>query len=284
MPPYEPMVRDRMEFDSWIDSPDFTEHQVNFDFTIILRVHMEQVQPPKGKQSFMAPDYSGKLWPALAWNPAAWLRFRSEYTKLVLKVWDRAFVLIPPDSYDGFVWPRRQGTRRKLVCRLRLKLVDTATSAHAQVRVVRLAAPNEKYFRSDSSVYDSGDIKLVRHRYAKEGASFLHNTPAHEVGHLLGLWHPGEAERDCVEAAAPCYGSNLRDRMNIMGAGSMLELSNAHPWQLRIPWHAKETRKADWKVDWASNEAQLRGLEGFKVEETHKKPYKAPAPPGIIDL
>lgn len=282
MPQYIPDIKHSYDFDSSIDPPYFAEDRVNFEFTIIFRLYLAQLNPPAGKRTFMAPDHDGRKWPALAWNQAAWLRFTTAYTKEVLKVWDKAFILIPPAKYNGFVWPEG-GRRRNLLCRLRIKLQDTQKNAHAAVQVVRLATPSESFFRSDSALYDSSDVNPTRIRYAPEGASFLHNTPAHEMGHLLGLWDVGAGHEKCTDEGSACYGSDLHERMNVMGGGSMLDLENALPWIIRIPQHVESTKRGDWKADWASNEAQLRGLEGFQVDEAHKKPYVAPKP-GIIDL
>ena len=277
-------IRHPWDFDSSIDPPYFAEEPTSFEFAIILRVYLEPVNPPDGKSTFMAPDYDGRLWPALRWNNASWIDFQARYSKLVLQVWDKAFILIPPAKYDGFVWPDG-GKRRNLLCRLRLKVQDVRDHPHAAIRVVRLAAPDKSHFRSDSGMYTSVDVMPKRRRFEPEGASFLGNTPAHEVGHLLGLWHSGLGDARCAERpeSSVCYGSNLTDRMNVMGAGGMLDLSNALPWLSRIPLHVPSTKRPDWKADWASSEAALRGLESLQVDETHKKPYQPPKP-GIIDL
>jgi hypothetical protein len=271
------------DFDSSIDPPYFAEDRVSFEFTIILRIYMEQVNPPDGKNTFSAPDHNGTRWPALRWNRASWIYFTDRYRELVTKVWDRAFILIPPAKYNGFVWPEG-GRRRVLLCRLRPKIVDSAKNAHAAIQVVRLATPSKSAFRSNSGLYDNGDVILSKQRFASQGATFLHNTPAHEVGHLLGLWHVGSGNPDCKdEGDAACYGSNLNERMNVMGGGGMLDLSNALPWLARVPEHVPSTKRADWKADWASNEAQLRGRDGLEVDEAHKVQRQAPKP-GMIDL
>lgn len=60
-----------------------------------------------------------------------------------------------------------------------------------------------------------------------------------------------------------CYGSNLAERVNIMGVGDQLSLENARPWRERITWHTG-IDPDDWKVDWASGAAMLRGTESFE--------------------
>lgn len=276
-------IRSSYDFDSSIDPPYLAEDRVNFEFTIKLKILLKQVNPPKGVRTFMAEALDGARWPAVRWNDAAWIQFRNEYVKVVEEVWDKAFILIPPAKYDGFVWPDG-GRRRNLLCRLRVKLVDQETQAHALIRVVRtvLALKGNGGFRSSSTYLDADDVLPSRKRFNPAGASFLQTAAAHEAGHLLGLAHVSAGHPACTAAhEAKCYGTNLADRMNIMGGGNMLDLKNAKPWCSRITEHVKSTDRADWKVDWASNEAQLRGLKGLRVDEGHKI---QPPKPGIIDL
>jgi hypothetical protein len=66
-----------------------------------MRIHMEHVNPPPGKNTFWAPDFDGGMWPALRWTRASWLDF------------------LPPAGCHGFVFPQG-GRRRNPMCRLRL--------------------------------------------------------------------------------------------------------------------------------------------------------------------
>lgn len=280
--PYIEDISHGYDYDSSIDPPYFSEDHDHYDFTIILRLYMEQANPPAGKRTYQAPDHDGNLWPALRWDRASWRHFIERYQSLVLEVWDKAFVLIPPDRCTDFVYPDG-GRRRNLLCRLRVKMADSPDHVHAAIRVVRLATPSRSYFRSDSSLYDSGDIERKRIRYAPEGTSFLHNTPAHEVGHLLGLWHIGVGNPQCrAEGDDACYGSNLTERMNIMGGGGMLELTQASLWLKRIREHVPSSNRDEWKADWASPDVMLRGLQGVEIDDAFKQ--KQQKPKGLIDI
>jgi hypothetical protein len=48
--------------------------------------------------------------------------------------------------------------------------------------------------------------------------------------------------------------------MNVMGAGDALDVRNAQPWIKRITRHAPPTAQLDWRTDFVSGEARLRGL------------------------
>lgn len=275
-------IRSSMDWDSSILKPWFAEDRHHFEYFLILRLYLEQVNHSNGKATFKAPDNDGNEWAALRWNKASWDLFKDKYKQRVKEVWDKAFVLIPPDSYRGFMWPDEKGTRRNLLCRLRISFVDKPEGAHAVIKVVRLANPTAASFRSNTYLYDSDDVNLKPVKW--KGVTYQHNTPAHEVGHLLQLWHFSSGNSGCNDQADhACYGSNLYERMNVMGSGGMLDLSQALPWIRRIPEHVQSTKKDDWKVDWASNEAMLRGMQGMKVEEWAKMKTE-PAKPGLIDL
>lgn len=78
---------------------------------------------------------------------------------------------------------------------------------------------------------------------------------------LLGL--DGAAARAEKFTVVTCYGSTLAERVNIMGVGDQLSLDNARPWRERITWHTGIAPE-DWKVDWASGAAMLRGTGSFE--------------------
>jgi hypothetical protein len=285
MSQYIDFCENRFWYDSRIDPPRVVNDQAPFEYSLILRVYLDQVSPPPGKRTATIPDHNGRPVAIQRWDGAAWSHFKTKYVERVLEVWDEAFILIPPAAYSGFVWPDR-GKRRNLLCKLTLKLVDSPGSAHASVRIVRLANPTADSFRSDAELYSSNLVDLKRQNFWPARASFLQNAAAHEVGHLLMLWHSNEGDPKCDPSVenSICYGSNLIQRMNVMGAGGMLALSNALPWCKRIEKHVPSTHKSEWKVGWASIDAQVRGIAGYQDLDDFgnvKKP--TPPKPGLID-
>jgi len=291
MSSYKEIVKS-IDFDSTIYSPALSSDRKSFELMLNLRVFLRPLNPPKGQNVYQARDWNDTPWPALRWNNAAWQHFQQEYIRQVYATWDTAFVLIPPANYSEFVYLKE---RRKVLCRIRIDLWGDDKHVHAVINVVRLATPQHNFFRSSSDTYSSKDLTARHVHDRKEGVSYLQRTPAHEIGHLLGLNHINEYSDACQNSATPespaCYGSNLVQSMNVMGRGNELDFSNAAPWLKRITEHTY-TRQSDWRVDWAYADMQvgdtlpggLRGIvDGFEVDPD-RKPAPKPAKPGLIDL
>jgi hypothetical protein len=259
--------------------------QTPFEFFVIMRLYLEAVNPPGHKRIDTVLDWNNNPVPTMRWDGASWLHFTTKYVKMVMEAWDKAFLLIPPATYDGFAVPE-DGSRRNLLCRLDIQLMRSPKDAHASVRVFRLANPGNSIFRADSADYDSNLVEPSRRSFWPDHADFLYNKPAHELGHLLLLPHVNEADPRCdpTRENSVCYGSNLAQRMNVMGAGSMLDLDDAKPWIIRIAKHTPPTQQKDWKVDWASSEAALRGVWSLHIDEKYRPKAQPQPKPGIIDL
>jgi len=75
----------------------------------------------------------------------------------------------------------------------------------------------------------------------------------HEVGHLLGLKHPG-----CSGSSAQCYGigGDPWEIRNVMGQGEEVNRSNAKPWLDRIALHTGVPAD-QWMIDLYSADGHL---------------------------
>ena len=269
------------KFDSRILPPNAGDPDPLFEFRIELRVNLRRLNPTNGKAVGHALDANGNASPIIRWDDASWLHFKIRYLKNVVQVWDKAFLLIAPKSYDGFTWPA-QGKRRDLLCRMSLHLRDDPSLAHVSIPVVRLQFPTPHLFRVDAHDYSS-DMSEPWAR-SIDSTQYTQNLPAHEVGHLLGLDHINGKDPLCETGGQDiCYGSNLTERLNIMGTGSHLSLIDARPWLRRIHTHAPPTHRRDWTPGWASAAAIMRG-DGIKwIDEQLPEPVSH-AKPGLIDI
>jgi hypothetical protein len=142
--------RPQSEFDSRI-IPSFASADPRyFGFVIILRIWLKQINPPKGRNRFKTYNSHNSPQIALRWTPGSWEHFKQRFLRVVPATWDSAFLLSPPDSYNGLIWPEQGGKRRDLLCGLFIKLVEgERDNPHAVLNVVRLADPS-MYFGADS--------------------------------------------------------------------------------------------------------------------------------------
>ena len=233
-----------------------------FELFLMLRVHLQRLNPPAGSPQFVVRDANGIPHQCIRWSDAEWATFTSRYEHQVNNFWDACFKLITPVSYRGLDWPSSSSGRhrRDVACRFRLLLQPSPRNAHA-IPVVRVASETA-FFRSHTALYSNHDRNPDAYLGTGGRLDWHFFTTVHEVGHLLGLGRAGENSRHCREnpSSSVCYGATPEQQLDVMGMGSVLTLYDAEPWRRRVAQHTR-TRPEQWEVTWLSTETTFRGAE-----------------------
>jgi hypothetical protein len=169
--------------------------------------------------------------------------------------------------------------RPAINCRFRLQVVSHLEPRHTGVRVAYLkrveGAPQDR-FRAHSRLNSQQDLEVVTQTLKTGDGQHirLRQRPfLHEIGHLMGQPHAGQATpfEQAAPACAtqmaknpqngsnsdPCYGVTEDALANIMGGGEVLSPRNALPWQM-VMAHLTRTSPAAWPVSMRSVAAQVR--------------------------
>jgi hypothetical protein len=271
------------DFNSMIRYKDLTLRIHDYVLTLQLRIYIKQMHPPNGKTSFIARDADGNAALAQAWGYTEFYDYCETFKKQCYATWNDAFVLIPPAHYSGFVDPDT-GVPRNVRCHLQIDLVERGGKGIHTIEAYRLVN-NGQNLRANAGLLTSNDagtrasstkhcqpIDYRKDRNGKvrvtggnpEGLTYYWNYQVfpHELGHLLGLDHIAEDGAACKKAGPNtrgCYGVYLQDAINVMGRGGALDRRNAEPWKKRIVKHALGTQTTQWRVEFASLEAQTKG-------------------------
>lgn len=226
-------------FDADIN-PDVRNRTTNADLTLYVRVHFQQIDPTSSQSTYNDSDRTPV--PIRAWRTGEFSRWKRRFLGDCQREWHGNFWLQTPTSYNSFNWPERSPTHRcNLYCRFEISEQSSQHGAHAVIPVVRV--DGNHFFRSNMLLYSNRDLRSER---LTSGSRFF--THLHEIGHLIGLEHPGTGLPSCPTGSeSACYASVDGNDRGVMGRGSRMFARHAQPWQ-KAAALLTSTREADWSV------------------------------------
>lgn len=210
-------------FDADIDET-VCDARTNANLTLYLRINFVRVDPTAGSATYN--DADGTAVPIRAWTDGTWRRWKQQFVSTVQAKWNGKFWLQTPTTYNRLNWPVNSPTHRcNLYCRIRVSEQVDSQGAHAVIPGVRVNGNH--FFRSHMLLYSSRDLRAER---LTRGSLFY--THLHEIGHLIGLDHPGDSLPGCSAGdESACYAAADGNDRGIMGRGSRIYTRHAAPWQ-----------------------------------------------------
>lgn len=204
-------------------NPDVRNATTNADLTVYVRIHFQRVDPTPTVTTYA--DYDGTQVPIRAWRESEWTTWKRRFLTDCQQKWNGKMWLVTPATYRGLDWPTVNPTHRcNLYCRFEISEQADSQGAHAVIPVVHVDGNHS--FRSHMLLYDNQDLTPRR---LTRGSNFF--THVHEIGHLIGLDHPGAGQATCTTGGeAACYATADGDDRGIMGRGSEIRTEHARPW------------------------------------------------------
>jgi hypothetical protein len=259
-------------FNDTLGSTDYSSHydselrtemmnaSTNAELTLVLKVCLQQAVGISGR----VVDANHKPWDTVPWSPVVWSKFLDKYSSEATKYWDGKFWLVTPKDNTDLCWPKVKPTHRCNVwCRFRLDTVNSPSQAHKTIQVANVAPMEVQEthyqecrayaFRSNAAVYKAEDLEMVARDQRNSSVIsveghriYKQRTFIHEVGHALGLPHIAVMTKNAKcpvtdTNATACYGTTLRESMDIMGEGEDLSAYDAQPWLDRINKHFQQS-------------------------------------------
>jgi hypothetical protein len=234
------------DFDSKIEIPD-ARRAINCKIILTLNIQLVQHRGATFTRRARRANGTGgfrtevQTYRTQNWTAGEWNVFRYLLTHIAQHWWSTQFWLKPPASFNEMNLPLAGPTHRpNFQCVLKINLINSRVNRHARVKAVRLQ-DDERDMRSHSRLFDNRDLQVSNPR------DVPHTTAVHEIGHLLGLDHPGI--RNAVPACLvdgnqqQCY----QPHGEMMGSGLGIVDAYAAPWLDRIARHT-HTRRAGWTV------------------------------------
>ncbi|WP_159470211.1 hypothetical protein [Dyadobacter sp. 3J3] len=256
--------------------------------SIQVRVFLQKIEPSERREfGKLSCDGNGNVkdletgnkYLLDPWSQTEWQKFPNEFKTIVTRYWDNQFDLIPNKPW--YKSPKGL-TAAKINCGLAVDIVNPAPqNAHAKFMVFN-TKKIPKLIRSHTQIgvkpqvgfINKDDTKLewlnwLPHIYRKEhiltkingqshAVDYLHNTLAHEFGHVLGLEHVSGNTNKTTS-----YGEeNIYDADSMMGMGIAMREKFSDPWIKRLDRHLVRQNSDDAKVKF-SGKVKTPQLLGF---------------------
>lgn len=226
-------------FDADINT-DVCNRTTNADLTLFIRIHFQKINPTASSNTYN--DSDGTAVPIRAWRDGEWINWKRQFLNGCQRKWHGKFWLRTPTTYNGLNWPQQNPTHQcNLYCRFEISEQASQNGAHAVIPVVRVNGNH--FFRSHMLLYSNRDLRAER---LTRGSLFF--THVHEIGHLIGLDHPGTGLPRCTTGDEPaCYASADGSDSGVMGMGSQIFERHAQPW-IKAAALLTGTHEWLWKV------------------------------------
>lgn len=250
--PFQRIIARGGSFDSELGNPQPRDNESRL--TLVIKLHLRQMNPSGTADTGTLRD-SGQNYTITRWDNDSWTSFTRRVANMVDSVWDAKQFLTPPANLPQsvlremmFPGPLGSGKAPYVSCHLDARIQASASGSHASLRCYRLDTSETKTFRSfiQPSAGRDGGILVDRDVYYEiyhdaDGLRFF-NTVAHEIGHVLGLQHPGGNSNSAAAYGTP----GTPQYREVMGFGTNVTPRQAAPWKSRIKMHTDYRR--EWNV------------------------------------